>query len=272
MTADSEYAGVAVRLSALALDVIVMSLVFFPVARVVKGTWLVSAPDHRWVSGWFVTDPLCLVFLVVMFLYFVLFEGTAGATPGKRVLGLRVVGRDGAQAGIGRALLRNVLRPVDSLPALGILGAVLIATSRERTRLGDRAAETRVVRVRNKLNLTARMFGAGPPRSTSGRRGDRYESGEVLECCDLCSSLCAICRTRGPCCGSTGPGRCCDAALLAQRCARTAAAGSLGRRDAQPGLHQYQPGLGDQHQPLLRPGPHRTGDRSTGGPLRRHRA
>jgi uncharacterized RDD family membrane protein YckC len=95
----------------------------------------------------FISDPLCLVFLVVMFLYFVLLEGLAGATLGKRLVRLRVVGVHGPHVGLPRALLRNILRIVDGLPALGILGAILIATSVERARLGDRVAETRVVRV-----------------------------------------------------------------------------------------------------------------------------
>ena len=222
MAEHRDYAGVGVRLSALVLDVVFMSLVFFPVTRLVKGTWLMNASDHRWASGWFITDPLCLVFLVIMFLYFVLFEGLASATLGKRVFGLMVIGSDGATAGLGRSFLRNALRPVDSLPALGILGAVLISTSSERARFGDRAAETRVVRVRKLQNMVDWTFGAGPPRSSGDERGDGDESRQFLACCDGCGSRCAAYRTRGPCCGSGGPGRCCDAGLLSQRYARAA--------------------------------------------------
>jgi len=142
-----EYAGLWLRFLALLLDVLVLSAVFFPVTRIVKGTWIMAATDHRWARGVFISDPLCLVFLVVMFLYFVLFEGLVGATLGKRLLRLRVVGAHGPHVGLPSALLRNILRVVDGLPALGILGAILIATSVERARFGDRVAETRVVRV-----------------------------------------------------------------------------------------------------------------------------
>ncbi len=83
-----------------------------------------------------------------MFLYFVLFEAFPGATPGKRVLGLRVVRSDKSPVGLKRSLIRNVLRVVDSLPTLGILAAVLIISSRERARFGDRVAQTRVIRTR----------------------------------------------------------------------------------------------------------------------------
>ncbi len=144
---ERKYAGVLVRFLATAIDVIVLAAVFFPVTRVVKGTWLMTASDHRWVSGAFVTDPLCLIFLLMMFLYFAGFEAFGGATPGKRALGLRVVDARGGAITVTQALLRNVLRFVDSLPTLGILAVVLISTSDERARFGDRVAETRVVRL-----------------------------------------------------------------------------------------------------------------------------
>jgi uncharacterized RDD family membrane protein YckC len=142
------YAGLGVRLLALVLDVLLLAAVFFPVTRLVKGAWVMTAADHRWARGWFVTDPLCLIFLAGMFLYFVLFEGLAGATLGKRALGLRVVSEGYGRVGLGQALVRNVLRVVDSLPALGIVAAILISSSHERARFGDRVAATRVIRTR----------------------------------------------------------------------------------------------------------------------------
>jgi len=126
---------------------VLLSSVFFPVTRIVKGTWIMTAVDHRWARGWFVTDPLCLIFLVVIFLYFVLLEGLAGGTAGKRLLRLRVVVTNGVRVGLGKALVRNVLRVVDGLPALGILGALLITRSPEKARFGDRVAGTRVIHI-----------------------------------------------------------------------------------------------------------------------------
>ena len=152
MTSGPDYAGVLIRLSAMVLDVVLLSAVFFPVTRIARGTWIMSAADHRWVRGWLVSDPLCLLFLVAMFLYFVLLEGFWGATLGKRLLGLRVVRADGTAVGLGAALIRNVLRVVDGLPTLGILAAVLIASSQERTRFGDRVADTRVVAAHRKAD------------------------------------------------------------------------------------------------------------------------
>ncbi len=147
METDGAYAGVWPRLSALIGDIAVLSCVFFPVTRIVKGTWVMSASDHDWAVGRFVTDPLCVVFLAVMFLYFVLLEGLVGFTPGKRLLGLRVVAVGGGRPGLVRALVRNALRVVDGLPTLGLVGAIVISVTPERTRVGDLVAGTRVVAI-----------------------------------------------------------------------------------------------------------------------------
>lgn len=142
------YAGVWIRFAALLLDFVLLSAVFFPVTRWVKGVWLMTPSDHLWSIGWLVSDPLCVAFLAAIVVYFCLLEGLAGATFGKWLLSLRVVGPGGSRPGLGRAIFRNFLRLVDGLPALNLLGVVLIITSAEKARFGDRVARTRVVRVR----------------------------------------------------------------------------------------------------------------------------
>lgn len=143
-----QYGCLGLRFVALAADFFFLSLVFFPVTRVVKGVWIMSSEEHFWEYGWLVTDPLCLIFLLVIVLYFVLLEGTHGATIGKRLCRLRVVGMDNRKPGIARSAVRNILRAIDALPAFNILGVVLIITSPEKARFGDRVAGTRVIRIR----------------------------------------------------------------------------------------------------------------------------
>ena len=138
----SHYAGLWPRFLALVID---LALFFLPITHLVKGVWIMGASDHRWAWGLFITDPLCLAFLAVMFLYFVVLEGLAGATLGKRLLGLRVVKEDGSKPGLPKSAARNLLRLVDGLPALNLVGVVLILRSAERARFGDRVSGTRVV-------------------------------------------------------------------------------------------------------------------------------
>ncbi|MFH0989606.1 MAG: RDD family protein [bacterium] len=144
----TRFAGLWLRFLALLIDFLLFCTFFFPITRLVKGVWIMSAADHRWSYGLFITDPLCIAFLLAMILYFVLLEGLLGVTFGKWLTGLRVVRVGGGKPGLVRALLRNLLRIVDGLPAFCIIGIVLILTSQESARFGDRIAGTRVIQVK----------------------------------------------------------------------------------------------------------------------------
>jgi len=79
-------------------------------------------------------------------LYWVVFEGLWGTTIGKKVIGLRVVDEQGNVPGIVKSLIRNVLRIVDALPTLYIIGMLLVYTNDDNQRLGDMIGDTYVVR------------------------------------------------------------------------------------------------------------------------------
>lgn len=90
------------------------------------------------------------VFLIVLFLlewfYPVVFEVyAAGATPGKKALGLQVTLANGAPVDWPAALIRNLLRAVDFLPILYGFGLVAMLLNRNFQRLGDLAAGTVVI-------------------------------------------------------------------------------------------------------------------------------
>ena len=80
--------------------------------------------------------------------YFLLFEGLGGGrTPGKRVVGLRVIHVGGEPLSFQGSVLRNLIRVVDLQPAIsGMAGAVCIVVNRRAQRLGDLVAGTIVVR------------------------------------------------------------------------------------------------------------------------------
>jgi uncharacterized RDD family membrane protein YckC len=84
--------------------------------------------------------------LFVMVFYDVLFEvRSAGRTPGKRALGLRVVMADGRPVGLRASAVRNTLRLVEGLPLSYIPAIVSILVTRSNQRLGDLAAGTVVL-------------------------------------------------------------------------------------------------------------------------------
>lgn len=124
------------------LDILFLSIFFFPATYLYSGKWIMGPEEHLW--G--ISDPICLVFLFVIFAYLILMEAYVGWTMGKRILGMRVVDVSGNKIGLPKSITRNLLRLVDGLPAFNILGIILIATSQREQRFGDRIAKTYVER------------------------------------------------------------------------------------------------------------------------------
>ncbi|HSR25375.1 MAG TPA: RDD family protein [Candidatus Eisenbacteria bacterium] len=117
-----------------------------------------------------------LVFLVFGFLsfwaYWILSEAlSSGQTVGKYVLHLRVIDARGGPVGVGQALIRNLLRIVDFLPASYALGTVVMFTSARNQRLGDLAAGTVVIRERLAVRLADLDY--GEPRESDARAAGR---------------------------------------------------------------------------------------------------
>jgi uncharacterized RDD family membrane protein YckC len=80
--------------------------------------------------------------------YFILWEMlTGGRSPGKALLGLRVVQRSGLPIELGNSMVRNVFRIVDMLPASYVVGLISILLSPGCERLGDHVAGTVVIRL-----------------------------------------------------------------------------------------------------------------------------
>ncbi|MFC2005558.1 RDD family protein [Chloroflexota bacterium] len=123
-------------------DILFLSVFFFPATYVYSGKWIMSPEDHLW--G--ISDPICLVFLFIIFVYLILMEGYVGWTVGKKIMGMRVVDGTGSKIGLSKSIIRNLLRLIDGLPALNILGVILIARSPRGQRFGDRIAKTYVTK------------------------------------------------------------------------------------------------------------------------------
>jgi uncharacterized RDD family membrane protein YckC len=69
-----------------------------------------------------------------------------GRTPGKQLLGLRVVDGRGLPLSLEQSLVRNVVRALDFAPVFYGLGALACQYDPRRRRLGDVAADTLVIR------------------------------------------------------------------------------------------------------------------------------
>ena len=84
-----------------------------------------------------------------------------GQTVGKRMLRLRVVDARGLRLEPNQVIVRNLMRFVDGLPALYLVGGIACVASPYRQRLGDFAAGTVVVRMleRGRPDLTRLLGG-----------------------------------------------------------------------------------------------------------------
>ena len=87
-----------------------------------------------------------LSFVWILCCYFVLsfVEGTHGRTSGNWATGIRVLSTDLIPCGIGRGLLRNLLKLADGF-FIFMVGIMLVALTENWQRVGDLAARTVVV-------------------------------------------------------------------------------------------------------------------------------
>jgi len=165
-----ELASAGSRAAAFLIDamiiVITLILVTIAIALLAIGTLRAELAAMLWLVGFFILRNG----------WFTLFEmGERGATPGKRLLGLRVIARDGARLTGGAIVARNAMREIEVFLPLSFLGAqaaegvadgflILFALlwsgtflffplmNRDRLRIGDILAGTWVVNnVRGRL-------------------------------------------------------------------------------------------------------------------------
>jgi uncharacterized RDD family membrane protein YckC len=95
----------------------------------------------KWAIGVVIFLNFCLVWG-----YFALFEAYwHGQTPGKRVMKLRAIKDSGRQITLFEALARNLMRFVDYLPSLYVVGVITMLCNKQNKRLGDMVAGTLVV-------------------------------------------------------------------------------------------------------------------------------
>lgn len=81
----------------------------------------------------------------VYLLYFLVQEGAWSTTVGKRLFGLYVLRLDGSQCGWFSAAIRTAARFIEVNPILpfgALPGAIAVAVSKRRQRLGDMGAGT----------------------------------------------------------------------------------------------------------------------------------
>jgi uncharacterized RDD family membrane protein YckC len=155
---DVQYdlAGLGSRFLALALDLLIQSVITLALALVFGLGAALLAVNLRDLAGQastiLVVVGIALAVLLIFVLawgYFIFFELIwNGQTPGKRMVGIRVLTSRGEPVTLLHSLVRNLVRLVDALPSAYMIGSIAILVTRRSQRLGDLAAGTIVVRER----------------------------------------------------------------------------------------------------------------------------
>jgi uncharacterized RDD family membrane protein YckC len=166
-------ASVGNRFLACAIDHIIQLLTIFFIFVCARSFEIsLSALGTRFGMNWVIAGAIVIAF-VIGFGYFVIFETLwSGQTPGKRSMRLRVMRQDGRPISFYEAMIRNLVRIVDTMPFPSyFIGIISIFFSREHRRLGDYAASTVVVKERStEAPSFSELFESDPMRRLIGER------------------------------------------------------------------------------------------------------
>ena len=137
-----ERAGFVTRLAALTADTIIL---WVALRGTVALLLLAEHALHRFAPPFSLGELLFVSAPVIVCLYNVIFWWLRGQTPGKWLLGLRIVALGGGEVGLGRAMIRFIGYLFSALPFyLGFLWVL----GPERRGFHDRLAGTEVVYTR----------------------------------------------------------------------------------------------------------------------------
>jgi uncharacterized RDD family membrane protein YckC len=147
-----ELAGLGSRFFAVFLDFVLQLTV--ATAALLLAVWLVpgGASHGKSATAGKVAGALLVALLIVagfllFFGYFIIFEWLwQGRTPGKRLVGIRVVRDGGFPLDFTSSVIRNVVRILEFSLGFYAVSAFIVLASPLNRRLGDMAAGTLVVR------------------------------------------------------------------------------------------------------------------------------
>ncbi len=141
VTIEYQIAGAGSRGGAAMIDLLIQALMYALLVYLVyisvtlSGTFALTAA----ITGWFLINVGYSMFFETIW---------NGQSPGKRLLGLRVVREEGLPVDTSAVVIRNLFRVIDFLPSLYGVGLVSMVFTSNSKRLGDLAGGTIVVRER----------------------------------------------------------------------------------------------------------------------------
>ena len=192
-------ASSGLRFGALLVDLIILVILLFLFALLIQFIGIASGDDLGQIIG-------LLGFFLLRTFWFIGFElGSRAATPGKRLMGIRVVARDGGRLTADAVVARNLIRELELFLPLMMLGvgaaedmvsgwimlagvawsltlSLFLLFNRDRMRMGDLIAGTWVVMAqRVKLDADIATDAAGDAMAFSDAELSVYGIFELQE-------------------------------------------------------------------------------------------
>jgi uncharacterized RDD family membrane protein YckC len=157
-----DLAGLGSRFLAVAVDFVIQVAIFIAVVvglsigsmRATGGSAHLHVTERTTAS--FAVAFFTVLVFAIFFAYFIAFEALwNGQTPGKKLLGLRVVRDGGYPIDLAGSAIRNLVRVGEATLGFYAISAIATLLSSENKRLGDMAAGTIVVRDSRVAGLAA---------------------------------------------------------------------------------------------------------------------
>lgn len=151
VTINFTAASVGARIAGQLLDILVLiaySVVMYYIIDI-------SGLDKNFGSmdGWSVGAIMIMLFSPVIFYTLLLESLWEGQTIGKKIMKMKVIKIDGYQAGFGDYLIRWLFRLIEVLIGNGVIGLLAIIFNKKNQRIGDIAAGTAVITLKNNINI-----------------------------------------------------------------------------------------------------------------------
>lgn len=137
-------AGLGSRAAAMIIDQLIVMVANLTLIL----TMILATSNNLFVlmeSGWVAAFFLITIFIINWGYFFAAEYFISGKTIGKHIIGIRVIQENGHSITLLSALIRNLLRIIDTLPVSYFLGMILVFFHPKHKRLGDMAAGTVVV-------------------------------------------------------------------------------------------------------------------------------
>jgi len=140
------------RVVAYLLDVMVIASYYFVIYFLIGQLLDVTAKVNN-LDRWAIIAINGVISLPVL-LYTLLLESFfEGQTIGKRIMKIKVIKIDGYQAGFGDYLIRWLFRIVEVTGMMGLIGLIAMSKSKKTQRIGDMAAGTAVISLKNDITI-----------------------------------------------------------------------------------------------------------------------